>query len=133
MKPLKPITVLIAGPLLAGVAAAIVFAFVGCDTTTAQGILAFFFGGITLALLILIPTAGVEIFHIPLMRLAGSYLYAIDWYVSLASAVAAGYALASMRHHTVDGIASVAMIFIMAGAMLKTAMHTLSSHLQQSR
>ncbi len=117
-KSLRPITILVIGPALAGIAVAVVAAIVGHDPCTVRKCVIWFVAGAVQGALVLAPIAAGEGFRARLAYLR-PYAFQIQWYVFLTMAVAFGYILAYLRQGTFDGLVLLAFAVVFVGAGIK--------------
>jgi divalent metal cation (Fe/Co/Zn/Cd) transporter len=123
-KSLRPITILVIGPALAGISVAVVAAIVGHDPCTVRSCVIWFIAGAIQGAVVLAPFAASEGLRTRLAYLR-PYTFRIQWDVSLAMAVALGYILAYLRQGIFDGFVVLAFAVVFIGAGVKVVMSNL--------
>ena len=117
MGQLKPSTILMLGALLTGSAMAAAFITTTPDFRNLRGFAIAFGGGAAFGLLMFSPIAFAEKFREGIRRWLERYGARVQPGVAFVMAVALGYWIASMRHHTFDALAFVAMALVFIGAL----------------
>lgn len=117
MRQLKPSTILLLGGLLAGSAMSAAFLITIPDFRNLRGFSSAFGVGVVFGLLMFSPIAFAEKCREGIRRWLERYGARIQPRVAFVMARALGYWFASMRHHTFDALAFVAMGLVFVGAL----------------
>ena len=118
MRHLKPLTILLLGALLVGTAVSITFLAATPAARNARGFCIEFAVGAAFGLLMFSPIALAEKFRGGIRRWLQRHGSRVQPRVGFLMAVALGYWFASLRHHTFDALAFVAMGVVLVGAVL---------------
>ena len=121
-KPLRPITIAVAGPATLGMATAIAVFVSPPEEHRWSELLVAFGIGAALGFTVFAPIAAALAFRARLADWLERYGFQVQWYVSISMAISLGYIVASVRQEVVDAITVVALLVVFAGALAKTAL-----------
>jgi hypothetical protein len=117
MRQLKPSTIVVLGALLTGGAMSAAFLTTTPDARNLRGFLIALGVGAAFGLLMFSPIALAEKFREGIRRWLQRYGARVQPRVAFVMALALGYWFASMRYHTFDALAFVAMGLVFIGAL----------------
>lgn len=118
MRQLKPSTILLLGGMLTASAMGAAFLITTPDARNLRGFSIAFGVGAVFGLLMFSPIAFAEKFRDRIRKWLVRYGAQVQPRVAFVMALALGYWFASMRHHTFDALAFVAMGLVFIGALL---------------
>jgi len=120
-KPLRPLAVLLAGPMGLGLLMAVAFVVALPELRRPRDILFAFGAGLVLGSTIFAPIACALAFRAPLRRWFAEHGFAVQWYTSTLMGFALGYVVASIRHDSSDRYVALAFPAVFLGAIAKMA------------
>ena len=121
-KPLRPITIAVAGPLTLGLAIAVAVFLSSSKEYRWSELLAAFGIGAALGFTLFAPIAAALAFRARLADWLERYGFNVQWYVSMSMAVSLGYIVASVHQKAADDITVIAFLVVFACALVKTAL-----------
>src|SRR5438128_591371 len=121
-KPLRPVTIAVAGPLTLGLAVAVAVFLSPSEEHRWSELLAAFGIGAALGFTVFAPIAAALAFRARVADWLKRYGFHVQWYVSISMAISLGYIAASVHQKAVDAITTVALLVVFLCAMVKTAL-----------
>ena len=121
-KPLRPVTIALAGPLALGLATAVAVFLSPSEEHRWSELLAAFGIGAALGFTVFAPIAVALAFRARLADWLERYGFNVQSYVSISMAVSLGYIAASVHQKTVDDITAVALLVVFLCALAKMAL-----------
>ena len=121
-KPLRPLTIAVAGLATLGMATAIAVFVSPPEEHRWSELLVAFGIGAALGLTVFAPIAAALAFRARLADWLERYGFHVQWYVSFSMAISLGYIAASVHQKPVDAITTVALLVVFLCAVVKTAL-----------
>jgi hypothetical protein len=121
-KPLRPITIAVAGPSTLSVATSIAVFLSPPEPHRWSELLIAFGMGAAIGLTVFVPIAAALAFSTRLFGWLERYGSRVEWYMSISMAVSLGYIAASVHQRSVDGITVVTLLVVFLCALAKTAL-----------
>ena len=118
MRQLGPLCILATGRPLTGVAMTAAFLASTAEARNLRGICIEFFVGTAFGLLMFAPIAVAEKFREAIRERLRFHWSRVQQLVSSIMALASGYVISSMYHHTFDTFSFIAVGFVFLGAIL---------------
>ena len=121
-KPLRPVTIAVAGPSTLGLAASIAVFLSPPEPHRWSELLVVFGMGAAMGITVFVPIGAAIAFRTRLAYWLERYGACLEWYMSISMAVSLGYIAASIHQKSVDAITVVALLLVFLCALTKTAL-----------